>query len=159
MKQTQEHELMLEWDSSATNDMIADSCLALILGIDKSPASVKRELYIRNCGRFVLNYVTVTTHSHSHTHPHPHSDIYQDDYMVRVQRLAMFLDAHFGDIELYIPEESESKPDEEVEGQDIPGIVVRLDDADAFIDLSTMVSSYTLLFTKISSSNGPVCRM
>lgn len=64
--------------------------------------------------------------------------------MVRVQRLAMFLDAHFGDIELYIPEDSESKPDEEVEGQDIPGIVVRLDDADAFIDLSTMVSSYTL---------------
>lgn len=51
VKQTQEHELMLEWDSSATNDMIADSCLALILGIDKSPASVKRELYIRICGR------------------------------------------------------------------------------------------------------------
>lgn len=51
MKQTQEHELMLEWDSSATNDMIADSCLALILGIDKSPASVKRKLYTGICGR------------------------------------------------------------------------------------------------------------
>lgn len=73
----------------------------------------------------------------------------------------MFLDAHFGDIELYIPEESESKPDEEVEGQDIPGIVVRLDDADAFIDLSTMVSSYTLsTIYEISSSDGLVaeCR-
>lgn len=37
-----DHELVLEWDSSASNDMIADSTLALITGIDKSPASVKR---------------------------------------------------------------------------------------------------------------------
>lgn len=43
IKQTSEHELILEWDSSASNDMIADSTLALITGIDKSPASVKRE--------------------------------------------------------------------------------------------------------------------
>ena len=41
VKHTQEHELTLEWDSSASNDMIADSTLALITGIDKSPASVK----------------------------------------------------------------------------------------------------------------------
>lgn len=41
IKQTQEHELTLEWDSSASNDMIADSTLALLTGIDKSPASVK----------------------------------------------------------------------------------------------------------------------
>lgn len=41
VKQTQEHELILEWDSSASNDIIADSTLALITGIDKSPASVK----------------------------------------------------------------------------------------------------------------------
>ena len=43
VKQTSEHELTLEWDSSASNDMIADSALALVTGIDKSPASVKRE--------------------------------------------------------------------------------------------------------------------
>lgn len=42
VKQMSEHELTLEWDSSASNDMIADSTLALITGIDKSPASVKR---------------------------------------------------------------------------------------------------------------------
>ncbi|KAJ7267628.1 beta-lactamase-like protein [Mycena haematopus] len=36
-----EHELMLEWDSSASNDMLADSTMALIAGIDRSPASVK----------------------------------------------------------------------------------------------------------------------
>ena len=44
VKHTQEQELTLEWESSASNDMIADSCLALIVGIDHSPASVKREL-------------------------------------------------------------------------------------------------------------------
>ena len=44
VKQMSEHELALEWDSSASNDMIADSTLALITGIDKSPASVKRAL-------------------------------------------------------------------------------------------------------------------
>jgi len=41
VKQTEEHEITLEWDSSASNDMIADSALALITGIDKSPASAK----------------------------------------------------------------------------------------------------------------------
>lgn len=41
VKHTAEHELTLEWDSSSNNDMIADSTLALITGIDKSPASVK----------------------------------------------------------------------------------------------------------------------
>jgi cleavage and polyadenylation specificity factor subunit 3 len=34
-------EVVLQWDSSASNDMIADSVLALILGIEASPASVK----------------------------------------------------------------------------------------------------------------------
>ena len=42
VKQTAENELTLEWDSSAANDMIADSTLAVITEIDKSPASVKR---------------------------------------------------------------------------------------------------------------------
>jgi len=41
VKHTLEHELTLEWESTASNDMIADSILALIAGVDKSPASVK----------------------------------------------------------------------------------------------------------------------
>lgn len=45
VRYTGEHELTLEWDSSSSNDMIADSTLALITGIDKSPASVKCKLY------------------------------------------------------------------------------------------------------------------
>lgn len=44
VKYTAEHELTLEWESSSSNDMIADSTLALITGIDKSPASVKCKL-------------------------------------------------------------------------------------------------------------------
>ena len=48
IKMTGEQELTLEWDSSASNDMIADSTLGLITGIDKSPASVKRQSYLPN---------------------------------------------------------------------------------------------------------------
>jgi hypothetical protein len=33
----------LQWSSSTSNDMIADSALALLLGIDTSPATVKRK--------------------------------------------------------------------------------------------------------------------
>lgn len=44
VKRTAECEVTLEWDSSASSDMIADSTLALITGIDTSPASVKRTL-------------------------------------------------------------------------------------------------------------------
>ncbi|KAG9316341.1 beta-lactamase-like protein [Chiua virens] len=38
---TAEHEVTFEWASSAENDMIADATLALLTGIDKSPATVK----------------------------------------------------------------------------------------------------------------------
>ena len=56
VKQTQEHELTIEWESSASNDMIADSTLALITGIDKSPASVKRMCHPLTHPFDVLNY-------------------------------------------------------------------------------------------------------
>ncbi len=42
VKHTAENELTLEWNSSASNDMIADSAMAVIVGIERSPASVKR---------------------------------------------------------------------------------------------------------------------
>ena len=32
----------MRWASSTSNDMIADSAVALLLGIDSSPATVKR---------------------------------------------------------------------------------------------------------------------
>ncbi|OBZ68081.1 Endoribonuclease YSH1 [Grifola frondosa] len=133
IKQTEQHELTLEWDSSASNDMIADSTLALITGIDRSPASVK-----------------LTTHPHSHVHshapehPHPHSDTHGEDenpQMIRIQRLAWFLEAHFGEAELHMPEET----DEPEQGEDShePSLLVRLDEADALINLLSMTVTST----------------
>lgn len=45
VKQTAEHEVTLEWTSSADNDMIADATLALLASVDQSPASVKRKCF------------------------------------------------------------------------------------------------------------------
>ncbi|KAK0226076.1 beta-lactamase-like protein [Armillaria fumosa] len=128
VKQTQEHELTLEWDSSASNDMLADSTLALITGIDKSPASVK-----------------LTSHGHTHSHPdpheHPHADPSPDDdtaSMKRIQRLIMFLEAHFGEVELHMPEELDEEQEPDGPGNE-PSLLVQLDEADARISLVSMV--------------------
>ncbi|KAF4567446.1 endoribonuclease ysh1 [Pleurotus pulmonarius] len=126
VKHTQEHELTIEWDSSASNDMIADSTLTLITGIDRSPASVK-----------------LTTHPHSHSkhdHEHPHADVrHESSDVIRIQRLAMFLEAHFGEVELHMPDPSEEDGDGE-QGEDggEPSLLVNLDEADAQINLVTL---------------------
>lgn len=44
LKAVGKHELAIEWAGSVTNDMIADSVIALVLGVDKSPATVKSKL-------------------------------------------------------------------------------------------------------------------
>ncbi|GAW00503.1 endoribonuclease ysh1 [Lentinula edodes] len=122
VKRTQEHELTLEWDSSASNDMIADSTLALITGIDRSPASVK-----------------LTSHSHSHSHPHtkhPHAEK-EFDQFARNQSLAKFLEAHFGEVELHIPDELDESEQGEDE-HDVPSLFVQLDEADATINLVSL---------------------
>jgi cleavage and polyadenylation specificity factor subunit 3 len=41
VKLASEQEIVLEWVSGSSSDMIADAAVALILGIDRSPASVK----------------------------------------------------------------------------------------------------------------------
>ncbi|KDQ57603.1 hypothetical protein JAAARDRAFT_35295 [Jaapia argillacea MUCL 33604] len=138
VKHTQEHELTLEWDSSASNDMIADSTLALITGIDKSPASVK---------------LTTHPHSHSHSHPHPHADVEGENAEVtRIQRLAMFLEAHFGEVELHMPEESEEQEQGE-DNDNEPSFIVRLDEADAKVNLVTMTvtSSHEILKKRVEN--------
>ncbi|KAF4598095.1 metallo-beta-lactamase superfamily protein [Pleurotus pulmonarius] len=126
VKHTQEHELTIEWDSSASNDMIADSTLTLITGIDRSPASVK---------------LTTQPHSHSkHDHDHPHADVrHESSDVIRIQRLAMFLEAHFGEVELHMPDPSEEDGDGE-QGEDggEPSLLVNLDEADAQINLVTL---------------------
>ncbi|KAE9411546.1 mRNA 3'-end-processing protein YSH1 [Gymnopus androsaceus JB14] len=124
VKYTQEHELTLEWDSSASNDMIADSTLALITGIDKSPASVK---------------LTSKSHSHSHSHTdkhkHPHADK-ELDQLARNQSLARFLEAHFGEVELHIPDAMDES--EQGEDEHDASLFVQLDEADATINLVTL---------------------
>ncbi|KAH7888842.1 beta-lactamase-like protein [Phlebopus sp. FC_14] len=116
VKHTAEHELTLEWDSSASNDMIADSTLALITGIDKSPASVK-----------------LTTQSCPHSHPH--ADSHAESSYTRIRRVAWFLEAHFGEVELHMPDESIQ---EQEEGTASPALIVRVDEADAYIDLISL---------------------
>ncbi|KZV82514.1 Metallo-hydrolase/oxidoreductase [Exidia glandulosa HHB12029] len=111
VKHTKEFEVTLEWDSSASNDMIADSVLALILGIDASPASVK-----------------MTTHPHAH--PHPHADAGEDEWEpLRARRTATFLEAHFGDVELVVPDEKLAAD---------AYLIIRLDDAEAQVHVGTM---------------------
>ncbi|KIJ67728.1 hypothetical protein HYDPIDRAFT_107205 [Hydnomerulius pinastri MD-312] len=127
VKHSAEHELMLEWDSSASNDMIADSTLALITGIDKSPASVK-----------------LTTQPCSHAHPH--ADSHAESSYARIQRLAWFLEAHFGEVELHMPEESGQDEQEHEHGEDEnhdPALIVRVDEADAHINLVSLVVTST----------------
>lgn len=41
VKQPEQALVVLEWIGGSTSDMIADSVLALVLGIDRSPATVK----------------------------------------------------------------------------------------------------------------------
>lgn len=58
--------------------------------------------------------------------------------MARIQRLVMFLEAHFGDVELHMPEAAE---DDAEQGEDNaePSLLVSLDEAEAQINLVTMV--------------------
>ncbi|KAG5718831.1 Endoribonuclease YSH1 [Termitomyces sp. T112] len=132
VKQTHDHELTLEWESSASNDMIADSTLALITGIDKSPASVK---------------LTTQSHSHSHSHVHPHADVENASPFLRIQRLVMFLEAHFGKVELHMPDTADEADHEQGEESHDPWLIVRLDEADAQINLLTL---------EVTSSNEPL---
>ncbi|KAH9998453.1 beta-lactamase-like protein [Russula compacta] len=125
VKQTAENELVLEWDSSAANDIIADSTLAIITEIDKSPASVK---------------LTAGTQGHRHEHEHhPHSDHdYTHNPMVRIQRLGMFLEAHFGEVEYHMPDEDMEAEQEEPTPHGEPSFLIQLDDAEARINLLSM---------------------
>ncbi|KAI6121578.1 beta-lactamase-like protein [Pisolithus sp. B1] len=114
LKHTAEHELTLEWDSSASNDMIADSTLTLITGIDTSPASVK---YSKN-----------------------------ESSYTRIQILAEFLENHFGEVELHMPDatgEDQHDHEQDEDANRDPALILRVDEADAHINLVTLVVTCT----------------
>ena len=126
----------LRWESNTSNDMIADSALALLLGIDSSPATVKRKsgLPMR------LTIVTSNPHPHSHSHSHSHAHSHAvtngengdasdtEDF----ERLRRFLTAHFGDV---------SMPSED-DDDALLVIDIKVDNLEARVDLITMVSKH-----------------
>jgi cleavage and polyadenylation specificity factor subunit 3 len=140
VKHTKEDELTLEWESSVTTDMIADSTLALILGIESSPASVKRE--VKLIGNMFNNtdlYPLVTHSPHSHSHAHADQDDEELMQQIRYEGLAAFLESHFGYAEIYLPDE-DAKDVKVEEGSDDPAIIIKVDDLVARVNLVNLVS-------------------
>ena len=72
--------------------------------------------------------------------------------MLRIQRLAMFLEAHFGEVELHMPDEEDTQELEQGEDdQHDPSLIVRMDEADASINLLTLVCPISLSLILVSS--------
>ncbi|GAA6060101.1 hypothetical protein JCM10212_003509 [Sporobolomyces blumeae] len=121
VKLVDKHELAIEWVGGATNDMVADSVLAVVLGIESSPASVKQ--------------TSSQDHHHHHHHPsapHPYAEPPSPKPLIRsspedldgkkededeaesiaatlptrLDRLIAFLDSYFGSVELIQPSTS-----------------------------------------------------
>ena len=59
--------------------------------------------------------------------------------MVRIQRLGLFLEAHFGEVEYHMPDEDLASEQEESTSQGEPSFLIQLDDAEARINLLSMV--------------------
>ena len=86
----------------------------------------------------------MTTNSHKHTHApdhaHPHADAEPEDAeRLRIQRLAWFLEAHFGEVEFHMPDADDANEVEQGEDAHEPALLVTLDEADAMINLLSMV--------------------
>ena len=93
----------------------------------------------------------MTTNPHKHTHPpdhvHPHADAEPEDAeRLRIQRLAWFLEAHFGEVELHMPDTDDAGEVEQGEDAHEPALLVTLDEADAVINLLSMVCVRASLF-------------
>ncbi|OCF74850.1 endoribonuclease YSH1 [Kwoniella mangroviensis CBS 8886] len=115
----------IQWSSNSSNDMIADSALAVLLGIDGSPATVK---------------LTSTPHLHSHhdhshetgesmINGHSHSDASGNE---EFDRIRMFLEAHFGEVSGPKVTVAEGEEDE------LLVMTVKIDEVMAKVDLISM---------------------
>jgi cleavage and polyadenylation specificity factor subunit 3 len=59
--------------------------------------------------------------------------------MVRIQRLGLFLEAHFGEVEYHMPDEDPASDQEQSTSHGEPSFLIQLDDAEARINLLSMV--------------------
>lgn len=84
---------------------------------------------------------SVTTHQHHHPHA---TTVYEDFADLRIQRLAIFLESHFGDIELHSTVDETPVKQEETGHRLDPHILIRVDGYEASIDLATLVCSSIL---------------
>lgn len=97
-----------------------------------------------------LRIVSSSNHDHSHhshheasyNQPHPHADLPGNDNILerralRTQKIADFLQLHFGEVETV-----ETRPDEEGKVILDPGIIVRLDEWEARIGLLDLVRAH-----------------
>ena len=61
--------------------------------------------------------------------------------MIRIQRLGQFLEAHFGEVECHMPDEEQETEEEELASHGEPSFLIQLDDAEARINLLSMVGA------------------
>lgn len=84
----------------------------------------------------------MTTQPHAHRHPHA-LGADEDLTSTRMQRLSMFLQSHFGEVELHTNHELDSHLEHGEHGEDLssgPCLVINVDGSEASIDLLTLVS-------------------
>lgn len=73
------------------------------------------------------------------SHPHPHADSDSELSYTRIQRLAWFFEAHFGEVELHMPEETDQEREQGEDTNHDPALIVRVDDTEAHINLVSLV--------------------
>ncbi|EJT97328.1 Metallo-hydrolase/oxidoreductase [Dacryopinax primogenitus] len=115
--------IVLEWVSSGSNDMIADAAMALIHGIDASPASVK-----------------LTSRRHIHADHVHEKEVPKAAANRRLTQLIEFLELYFGQVQFLDAQGKEMDEDEDEEGLELtePALRIRLDEQYADINLITM---------------------
>lgn len=106
-------EVELEWEGNMLNDGIADAVMAVLLGIESSPAAVKRKhphpfdrppnQQAPSTPANPLPTGSASKHAHAHSHPEnniltlPHRNLHANlSPEERLERLMMFLEAQFG---------------------------------------------------------------
>ena len=105
---------------------------------------------------FFFRLVTSNAHTHLHEQVHPHADL--DTDLERIQRLAMFLESHFGEVHMTVPEPEKGDESHDEEGPEYV-LSIRLDEAEALVHLRSMVRVHFLAFFPSSPLHFPSSAM